>query len=299
MSGVSPGFRCGVVAVVGRPNVGKSTLVNALVGEKVSIVSPVPQTTRHRISGVVNRPGAQIVLLDTPGIHKPHHEMNRRMMETAVDALSHVDVVFAMTEAEALGPGDRHLLGRLRPEGPPVFLVINKTDLVEKPSLLPLLAAASRIFPFAELIPISARTGINLDRLVEATIERLPEGEPLFPEDQPTDRPERFLAAEIIREKICLLTREELPHESCVLIESWSEREDGLITIEAAVLVEKEGQKGIIIGREGGLLKQVGTEARAEIEAMLAARVFLKLWVKVRPGWRENRDVLRRLDVTD
>jgi GTP-binding protein Era len=294
MTGAAP-FRCGVVAVAGRPNVGKSTLVNAVVGQKVSIVAPAPQTTRNRISGIASRPDAQIVLLDTPGIHRPRHRLNRIMVETALDSLAHVDLVWLVVEARGLGPGDRFVLGRLRRDGPPVFLVLNKVDLVPRPSLLPLLEAAAREFPFAELVPISARTGENVPELTRTAIARLPEAPPLYPEDQLCDQPERFLAAEIVREKICLATREEVPHESAVLVEGWTERPDGLVRIEAVILCEKENQKGILIGREGSLLKRVGTEARAEIEALLACRVFLDLRVKVERGWRESPAVLRRL----
>ena len=294
MSETAP-FRCGVVAVAGRPNVGKSTLVNTIVGQKVSIVSPAPQTTRNRISGIASRPGVQVVLLDTPGIHRPSHRLNERMVEAAVASLAHVDLIYVVVEAEWLGSGDRFVISLLTREDPPVFLVINKVDLVKKPTILPLLEAASREFPFAELVPVSARTGENVERLVQATIARLPEGPPLFPEDEVSDQPERFLVSEIIREKICLHTREELPHATAVVIESWSEQEDGLVRIESVIICEKENQKGIIIGREGSLLKKIGTEARVEIESLLACRVFLSLWVKVQPGWRESPAILKRL----
>lgn len=293
--GGSP-FRCGVVAVVGRPNVGKSTLVNHLVGEKVSIVSPVPQTTRNRISGVFNPPGAQVILLDTPGIHKPLHRMNRRMVEAAFESLEHPDLIFLVVEARGLGPGDRYVISRLAKGGPPVFLVLNKVDLVPKPSILPVIEAASKEFPFAELVPVSSKTGVNMDRLTELAVPRLPEGPALFPADQLTDLPERFLAAELIREKICLRMREEIPHSAAVLIESWDESQKGLIRIEAAVLVDKDNHRGILIGKDGGQMKRIGTEARLDIEKLLASRVFLKLWVKVQPGWREASSILRSLE---
>jgi GTPase len=289
--------RCGVVAVAGRPNVGKSSLVNRIVGRKVSIVAKVPQTTRNRISGICTQPGAQIVLLDTPGIHKPRHRLNERMVEAAVASLEHVDLVYVVIEATELGAGDRFVLSLLQKDGPPVFLVVNKIDLVDKPSLLPLLDRASREHPFAELIPISARTGENVDRLIGATVARLPEGPALFPEDQICDRPERFLVSEIVREKICGHTRQELPHETAIVIESWEEEKEGLVRISALVLCEKENQKGIIIGREGSLLKKIGTEARLEIEALLACRVFLQVWVKVEPGWREDTARLREMGI--
>jgi GTP-binding protein Era len=292
-------FRCGVVAVSGRPNVGKSTLVNAIVGQKVSIVSPTPQTTRNRISGIACPPNAQIVLLDTPGIHKPHHRLNEKMVEAAVGSFEHVDVIYVVAEADGIGPGDRFvisLLERSGAGGPPAFLVLNKIDRIErKPDLLPVLESSAREFPWAEMIPISARTGENVDRLVAATVARLPAGPPLFPQEQVSDQPERFLASEIVREKICLHTKQELPHETAVLIESWSEREDGLVRIEAQILCEKESQKGIVIGRDGSLLKRIGTEARVEIETLLACRVFLGLRVRVHPEWREDPRVLKRI----
>jgi len=293
----SPPFRCGVVAVVGRPNVGKSTLVNQLVGEKVSIVSPMPQTTRNRVSGVFNPPGAQVILLDTPGIHKPLHRMNRRMVETAFESLEHPDLVFVVVEAKGIGPGDRYVISRLPRTGPPVFLVVNKVDLVSKPTLLPLLDAASKLFPFAEMVPVSSRDGTNLDLLTQLAVPRLPEGPALFPADQLTDLPERFLVSELIREKICLRMREEIPHSAAVLIESWDESREGLIRIEAAVLVDKENHRAMLIGKEGSQMKRIGTEARQDIEKLLASRVFLKLWVKVQPGWREAPAILRSLEL--
>jgi GTP-binding protein Era len=196
-----------------------------------------------------------------------------------------------------MGPGDRHVLSLVKPEGAPVFLLVNKVDRAAKPALLPILDRASREFPFAEIFPLSAKEGDNVDALVEATIPRLPAGPALFPADQPTDQPERFLAAEMIREQICLHTREEVPHEAAVLVESWEEREDGLVRIEAIVFVEKQNQKGILIGREGALLKKMATAARLEIEKILAAKVFLKVWVKVEPGWRDDPTLLRSLGV--
>jgi GTP-binding protein Era len=285
------------VAVVGRPNVGKSTLVNRLVGEKVSIVSPVPQTTRNRIAGIANRPGAQIILLDTPGIHKPLHLLNRRMVETALGTLAGVDLVYLLVEARGLGPGDRFVIRSMEPEGPPVFLLVNKVDRARKPDLLPLLEGATRLFPFREIVPLSALTGDYVERLAEITRPLLPEGPALFPEDQPTDQPERFLVAEIIREKICLHTRQEVPHETAVVIDMWSEDDDGMLRIEASVVAERANQRGILIGKAGALMKRIGSEARAEIETLLACRVFLNLWVKVSPGWRESPTFLKRLEL--
>lgn len=295
--GAAPRHRCGVVAVIGRPNVGKSTLVNRLVGEKISIVSPVPQTTRNRISGIANRPGVQIILLDTPGIHKPLHQLNRRMVETALGSLAGADLVYLLVEAGGLGPGDRFVIGHLEREGPPVFLLVNKVDRARKPDLLPLLESASRLFPFREIVPLSALTGDYVEELAEITRPLLPEGPALFPEDQPTDQPERFLVAEIIREKICLHTRQEVPHETAVVIDGWSEGDDGILRIEASVVAEKANQRGILIGKAGARMKRIGSEARVEIEALLACRVFLNLWVKISPGWRESPAFLKRLEL--
>ncbi len=286
--------RSGVVAVMGRPNVGKSTLVNRLVGEKVSIVSPVPQTTRNRIRGVCNVEGGQIILLDTPGIHRPHHGMNRRMVDSALASASDVDHIHLGVEAEGHGPGDRFVIRTLQPDAPPVILVLNKADAVHKPRILPILEEAAREFPFAEMIPLSAETGENVDRLVRETLRRLPQGPPLFPADILTDQHERFLVGELVREKICLATRQELPHETAVLVDRWDEV-DERIRIEASIIVEKESQKAIVIGREGSMLKQIGTEARLDIERLLGRHVVLKLWVSVRKGWRDSAEVLDQL----
>jgi GTP-binding protein Era len=283
-----------VVAVMGRPNVGKSTLVNRIVGEKISIVSPVPQTTRNRLRGVCNLPEGQIVLLDTPGIHRPHHRMNRRMVESALASASEVDLIHLVAEAEGLGPGDRFVLRTLRPDGPPVILVLNKADRVRRPLLLPVLEEAARAFPFAELIPLSAQSGENVDRLLRETVRRLPVGPPLFPAEILTDQHERFLVGELVREKICLSTRQEVPHEAAVLVDLW-DASDGRLLIEASIVVEKENQKAIVIGREGSRLKQIGTDARLEIERVLGRPVVLKLWVIVRKGWREDPGILDRL----
>lgn len=298
----TPG-RSGFVAIIGRTNVGKSTLTNLLVGEKVAIVAEVPQTTRHRINGIVNLPGGQVVVVDTPGIHKPLHDMNRRMVAQATGAMKDVDLVLFMVEAaEAppwLGPGDRFILTQLPRERPPVMLVINKVDRVrDKQTLLPMIAGVKDQFPFAEILLVSALTGDNTQGLAERLLPYLPEGEPLFPAEQFTDQQERFLAAELIREKILHHTRQEIPHETCVLIESWDESRDDLTRIEATVLVEKLSQRGILVGHEGSLMKTIGTEARADLERLLDRKVFLKLWVRVREGWRDDDTVLRDLGIS-
>jgi GTPase len=289
------GSRAGFVTVVGRPNVGKSTLVNRLVGRKVSIVSDKPQTTRNRILAVVNRPGAQIVLFDTPGIHKPTHAMNRRMVEAAVKSVGQGDVVLWMVDVgESWGPGERYIRELLAKSKRPVLLGINKVDTVAKPKLLPVIDAWQRQLEFAEIVPFSARTGDNVERLEEALVKHLPEGPALYPEDFLTDQPERFFVAEMIRERILHHTREEIPYASGVVIESFAE-EEGLVRIQAAVFVEREGQKGILIGKGGAMLKTVGTEARHEIEAFLGTKIFLGLFVKVREKWRESRSVLAEM----
>ena len=294
--------RSGYVAIIGRTNVGKSTLTNLLVGEKVAIVAEVPQTTRNRINGFVNLPGGQIVIVDTPGIHKPLHDMNRMMVAQATAAMRDVDLILFMIEATDtppwLGPGDRFILGQLPRETPPVILVINKVDRIRnKEKLLPMIAGVKDQFPFREILLISAQTGQNTQDLAERLLPYLPEGEPLFPAEQFTDQQERFLAAELIREKILHHTRQEIPHETCVIIESWNEDREDLTKIEATVLVEKDSQRGILIGHEGSLMKTVGTEARADLENLLGRPVYLKLWVRVRGGWRDDDTVLKDLGI--
>jgi GTP-binding protein Era len=280
------------VTVVGRPNVGKSTLVNRLVGQKVAIVSDKPQTTRNRILAVVNRPGAQMVLFDTPGIHKPMHEMNRRMVETATRSIGQGDVVLWLVEVtEPPGPGDRFIEGLLRKSGVPVVLALNKIDRVERPRILPAIEAWRHAGSFVEIVPVSALKGDNVERLEAVLLGRLPEGTALYPEDFLTDLPERFFVAEMVRESILRHTREEIPYVTGVVIESFQEGE-GLVRIQAAILVERENQKGILIGRGGSMLKTVGSEARRQIEAFLGTKVFLGLFVKVRERWRENEAVL-------
>jgi GTP-binding protein Era len=285
-------FRAGFVTVVGRPNVGKSTLVNRLVGQKVAIVSDKPQTTRNRILAVVNRPGAQMVLFDTPGIHKPMHEMNRRMVETATRSIGQGDVVLWLAEVtEPPGPGDRFIEGLLKKSGLPVVLALNKIDRVPRPRILPAIEAWRHVADFAEIVPVSALKGDNVDRLESVLLGRLPEGKALYPEDFLTDLPERFFVAEMVRERILHHTREEIPYVTGVVIEQFKE-EEGLVRIHAAILVERDNQKGILIGRGGSMLKTVGTEARLQIEAFLGTKVFLGLFVKVREHWRENEGIL-------
>jgi GTP-binding protein Era len=295
----APGdFRSGFVVVVGRPNVGKSTLVNRLVGQKVAIVSAVPQTTRHRIQAVRTIPGrGQVVFLDTPGIHRPDHRMNRRMVAQTWQALSGVDLILFMVDAEAgKGSGDHFILERLRTQSVPVFLLLNKIDRVRKPQLLPLISAYNREHAFQEVIPLSATDGTHCDLLLDEILKVLPAGPAYFPDDYLTDQPERVLAAEIVREKLFQRTREEVPHSVAVRIDEY--REEGNLTrIHATILVERDGQKGILIGREGILLKEAGMEARVELEAVLATKVYLELWVQVEKGWRDKAAVLDAVGV--
>lgn len=301
----SPVGRAGYVTIVGRPNVGKSTLTNLLVGEKVSIVSEVPQTTRHRIHGIVNRPGGQIVLVDTPGIHRPQHAMNRWMVAEATEAMQDVDLVIFMIEADPpsrpggswLGPGDRFILSQLPQGTPPVLLLVNKVDKVRKERLLDLIDSVKDLFDFKEILLVSALTGANTHDLPEILLKYLPESAPLFPADDFTDRHMRFLAGELVREKILHHTRQEIPHETAVFITRFEPTAKGLVVIDATILVEKESQKKIVIGRDGQMLKIVGSEARVELERMIDAHVMLTLWVKVREGWRDDERTLRELEI--
>jgi len=285
-------FHSGFVAVVGRPNVGKSTLVNRLVGEKVAIVSDKPQTTRNRILAVLNRRDGQVVLFDTPGIHKPMHRMNKRMVEAAVNSLGQVDLALWLLDVtEEYGPGDRYVRDVLERSGKPVMLGLNKIDLVPKPRLLPLIDQHRRLLDFVDVVPVSGLKGENVDRLAERLVANLPEGERLYPDDFLTDQPERFFVAEMVREQILRHTREEIPYSTAVIIDSFKEGPP-LVRIEASILVERESQKGILIGRGGAMLKAIGSAARREIEAFLGTKVYLGLFVKVREGWREDQGVL-------
>ncbi len=286
------GFHSGFVTVVGRPNVGKSTLVNRLVGQKVAIVSDKPQTTRNRILAVVNPPQGQIVLFDTPGIHKPMHRLNERMVEAAVRSLEQVDLaVWVVDVTEGYGPGDRFVRDLLKKAGRPVILAINKVDRVAKGRVLPAIEQYRHLLDFAEVVPLSALTGDNVDVLQQLILARLPEGERLYPEEFLTDLPERFFVAEMVREQILRLTRQELPYSTGVVIDSFKEEAE-IVRIEASILVERDSQKAIVIGRGASMLKSIGTAARKEIEAFLGAKVFLGLFVKVRERWREDAGIL-------
>ena len=291
------GFKSGFISIIGRPNVGKSTLLNLLLGEKIAIVSDKPQTTRNRILGIKNHPAGQIIFLDTPGIHRAQSRLNRSMVKVALATYSEVDGVCFMIEADRSDNDENDfILETLTKIEKPVFLVINKIDLVPKSDLLPIMERYSRLRSFEQIIPISALLGDGVETFVDELLKILPEGPRLFPEDMITDLPERFLVAELIREKVFQLTQEEIPYATAVVVEDFREREEkNLIVIRATIQVERESQKGILIGKRGRMLKEIGRLAREEIEALLGARVFLELWVKEEKSWREDPQALRRL----
>lgn len=288
-------FRSGYVSIIGRPNVGKSTLLNSVLGQKIAIVTERPQTTRNRLVGILTTPEAQIIFIDTPGIHDPKHLLGRRMVKAAQDVLQEIDLVLFMIDPGQAVAKDKEILALLRDSGSPVFLLINKIDCIKKNELLPLIETYSRLFAFREILPISAQSGEGVDTVLAKIRETLPPGPKYYPEDMLTDQMERFMATEIIREKIMLKTSEEIPHSVAVEVLEWKERKDGLVAISANIYVEREGQKGIIIGKNGALLKMIGTNARQDIERLLGTRVFLQLWVKVRGGWRDDTRALQEL----
>jgi GTP-binding protein Era len=289
-------FKSGFVAIVGRPNAGKSTLVNRLVGEKVAIVTPRPQTTRNRIQGIVNRENTQVVLIDTPGMHRPESALGKQMMGEVNAAIESVDIVALLLDAsEAFGVGDRRAVERVEKFEGKRFLLLNKIDRIPKTELLPRIESFAKDGKFNEIIPISALKGDGVERLLEKLIEYLPEGAPHFPVDQYTDQPERFLAAELVREKAMEATTQEVPHAVAVICDAFEETEK-LIRIRATIYVDREGQKGILIGSGGGTLKKIGTAARKELESILGTKIFLELYVKVLKNWRENPQIVRQLD---
>jgi GTP-binding protein Era len=288
------------VAIAGWTNVGKSTLLNRLVGEKVAAVADVPQTTRHRITGVLSVPGrGQIVFVDTPGFHRARERMNRAMIGAAREALTAVDLILLVLDAErGIGRGDGEVARMIAESGVPALAVLNKIDRVQpKSKLIALMKTAVEQWGLAEAIPVAATTGSGCDLLLDRVLHHLPEGEPLFPDDVFTDQPARALAAEWVREKILHRMRQEIPHAAAVVVERWVERSDGLVEIEAAIFVERDSQKGIVIGKGGGILKEVGTEARVDIERMLERKVFLALRVEVRPDWRNDPRALGELGI--
>jgi GTP-binding protein Era len=290
-------FKSGFVSIIGRPNAGKSTLLNALVGQKVAIVADKPQTTRTSIQGVVTTPEAQIVFLDTPGIHKADTPLNKRLMDAVRNSLEERDLLlFVADAARTFGPDDKRAVDVARRVETPVILVLNKVDLVkEKAKLLPIIEQYKQIFEFADYIPVSAAKGVGVEDLRKAIVDRLEEGPAYFPEDHVTDQPERFLAAELVREKLLLATRQEVPHSVSVTVDKWEEMPN-LTRIYATIRVERDGQKAIVIGTKGAMLKQIGTLAREEMERIFGVKIYLDLHVRVQPGWREKAAFLNALD---
>ncbi len=288
----------GLVSFVGRPNAGKSTLLNRLVGTKLAIVSDKPQTTRTRIPGVRNYPDAQVVFLDTPGIHRPLHRMNRQMVDTALETFREVDVLGLVVDAsEPGGKGDKFVVELIKDVTAPVLLILNKIDLMKKTRLLPILERYGKDGRFADIVPISAATGDNVDRLERVILDRLPEGEARFPADYLTDQPERFFAAEIVREKLLQFTHAEIPFSSAVVIDRFEEptAERALLRLFCTIVVDRESQKPIIVGRGGEMIKRIGTAAREELERFFATRVYLDLHVRVKSEWREDDRVLSEI----
>lgn len=289
-------FKSGFVAIVGRPNVGKSTLMNHVIGQKIAIMSDKPQTTRNKIHGVYTTQFMQVVFLDTPGIHKRQSRLGDFMNQTALNTLGEVEaVLFLVDAAEGMGGGDRFIAEQMKKVCTPVILVMNKIDKIEPEMLLPLIEEYRKLYDFAEIVPISAKIGDNVDRLLEQIENYLPAGPQYYPEDQVTDHPEQFVVAELVREKILHMTREEVPHSIAVTIEDMRVEQNGVVHISAVIYVERDSQKGIIIGKKGALLKEVGQQARQDIEKLLGSKIFLELWVKVKKDWRNQERVLRDL----
>ncbi len=292
-----PGHRSGFVAVVGKPNVGKSTLINAWLGEKIAIVSPKPQTTRHRLRGILTRPDAQIIFVDTPGIHRPRHKLGEFMVETAAKSIPDADVVLFMVDvSERPTAEDERIAQLIEEQGQaPVVLVLNKADLLRPEKVQPHSNAYFELVKHDEWMMISATRGDNRNKLLSMVVDHLPEGPRYYPSDQLTDQNMRFLAAELVREQVLRFVHQEVPHSVAVVVEEWKQRREDLTYIGANIFVEKDSQKGIIIGEGGKMLKRIGREAREEVERLVGNRVYLELWVKVRKKWRRDEDELRRL----
>ena len=293
-------YKSGFVAVIGRPNVGKSTLINKIVGQKVAITSDKPQTTRSRIQCILTHDDAQIIFLDTPGIHKPKFKLGEYMLKAAEGTLKEVDAIFFVIDAtEKFGGGEKYILERLNATTKPVILVVNKVDLIEREKILPIIAEYSTRRNFAAVVPISAADGTNIDALIDEAKKFLPEGVQYYPADMVTDQPERLIIAELIREKILHATQDEVPHSIAVDLEELTERDNGTTFIRATIYVERDSQKGILIGKRGAMLKQVGAAARPEIEMLLGAKIFLDLWVKVKRDWRNSIGALQSFGLKD
>ncbi|HFK1424775.1 MULTISPECIES: GTPase Era [Bacillus cereus group] len=290
------GYKSGFVSIIGRPNVGKSTFLNRIIGQKIAIMSDKPQTTRNKIQGVYTENDSQVIFIDTPGIHKPKHKLGDFMVKMAQTTLKEVDIVLFMVNAvEGFGRGEEFIIEKLKETKQPVFLVINKIDQVHPEQLLELIDQYRKLHDFAEIVPISALDGNNVEALIGKIKKYLPEGPQYYPDNQVTDHPERFIIAELIREKVLHLTREEVPHSVAVVIDAIQKREGGAVYINATIVVERPSQKGIIIGKQGKMLKEVGKRARFDIEALLGSKVFLEVWVKVQKDWRNKMSQLRDL----
>jgi len=288
------GYKSGFAAVIGRPNVGKSTLINSLIGQKIAIMSDKPQTTRNKILCVLTQPDAQVVFLDTPGIHKAKDKLGEYMVQAAENTLKEVDVILFVVDAtEKMGAGERYIVERLEATKKPVLLVVNKLDLIDRQSVLPIIAGYTAKYPFAGVVPISAKEEMNLDSLLTEIKQHLEEGPQYYPEDMVTDQPERLIVAELVREKVLHLTREEIPHAIAVDVDEMSTRTNGDVYIRATIYVERDSQKGIVIGAKGMLLKKIGALARTDIENLLGSRVYLELWVKVKKDWRNRNNLLK------
>ncbi|KZE68415.1 GTPase Era [Fictibacillus phosphorivorans] len=288
------GYKSGFVTIIGRPNVGKSTLLNKVIGQKIAIMSDKPQTTRNKIQAVYTTDEAQVIFIDTPGIHKPKHKLGDFMTRTAQQTLNEVDLIlFVINAEEGYGRGDQFIIDRLEHVKNPVFLVVNKIDKVHPDQLLPLIDMYRNKLDVAEVVPISALNGNNVDTLLDQIVSYMEEGPQFYPEDQVTDHPERFITAELIREKVLHLTREEIPHSVAVVIEEMKVREEkNVVFVNATIIVERSSQKGIIIGKQGKMLKEIGKRARTDIETLLGSRVFLELYVKVQTDWRNRQKQL-------
>ncbi|HWK24416.1 MAG TPA: GTPase Era [Ureibacillus sp.] len=289
-------YKSGFISIIGRPNVGKSTFLNRVIGQKIAIMSDKPQTTRNKIQGVLTREESQMIFIDTPGIHKPKHKLGEFMIKVSKNTLREVDIIMFMVNAEqGLGKGDEFILELLEGTKTPVFLVVNKIDQIHPEELVEIIESYKGKFPFAEIVPISALQGNNVDQLLTTIETYLPEGPQYYPADQVTDHPERFIISELIREKVLHLTREEIPHSIAVVIDriKRDDENENMIRVQATIMVERDSQKGIVIGKRGALLKTVGTEARKDIEMLLGSKVFLELWVKVQKDWRNKSTHLR------
>jgi len=286
-------FKSGFVTIVGRTNVGKSTLLNSMLSQKLTIMSDKPQTTRHKIQCVLTGSDYQAVFIDTPGIHKPKHKLGEHMVNLALNTLREVDVVLLLVEAAMPGPGDHFMLEQLKKVNGPVLLAVNKIDKAKPDDLMPIIAVFQQTGNFAEIVPVSALTGDNVQHLRQVIINYLPEGPKYYPDEMVVDRPERFIMAELVREKVLHLTSQEVPHSVAVVLEEVEQRSQDLVAVRAVIYTERESQKGILIGKSGRMLKEVGQQARQEIEALLGSRIFLELRVKVKKDWR-NRDIYMR-----